>query len=47
MLQSVNVGDIVVKQVGWSMVIYEFFKVFKEALFYYGVQIPIKYGEVK
>ena len=25
----------------------EFFKVFKEALFYYGVQIPIKYGEVK
>ena len=29
MLQSVNVGDIVVKQVGWSMVIYEFFKVLR------------------
>ena len=29
MLQSVNVGDIVVKRVGWSMVIYEFFKVLR------------------
>ena len=29
MLQSVNVGDIVVKQVGWSMVIYEFYKILR------------------
>ena len=29
MLQSVNVGDIVVKQVGWSMIIYEFYKILR------------------
>lgn len=29
MLQSVNVGDIIVKQVGWSMIIYEFYKILR------------------
>lgn len=29
MLQSINIGDIVVKQVGWSMIIYEFYKVLR------------------
>ena len=29
MLQCVNIGDIVVKQVGYSMVIYEFYKVLR------------------
>ena len=27
MLQSINIGDILVRQVGYSMVIYEFFEV--------------------